>query len=876
MTNIHTKIESYIELYLDNNLTPNQEAELKSHVNTCDDCRAKFNDSVLAHEELNLHLAGVGPDAMAVERIITNIHAKIARRKLVSFGILGELFALRPLTIVALAVLLLAIGLMSEGGLLPTAARRQAGVDAAHLGAVDETTERDSHEQGDATTSDAPPPNRDLKTKFMSHKEQKSEYGGSGNIHLGEAGSREGRALLPGKESDGSNMRKFDDITRHDDQKEQPGERTGSGEYNTPDGTLKPSLPWGLDGEGAGDNGEPKGESARDGRSRGKSGALKDFEKQDQKERRNEMETSQDSRPAVRRDQKIIKTGYVTVEVDSFEKTYQAIRSLVGKYDGYIQSAQTNIAGNKKVRGTVVVRIPAETFDEILESIKGLGRLLDINTASQDVTKQYTDLQSKLKALRIMESNLLKLLEQKAKVKELLEIERELGRVRGELETIEGSIRYYDNVTSYSTISITVKEKGVDDPSEYIQTMSGNMVLRVGNVHDTFKQLTDHCAKSKVRVVQAHRTEDANQNNGQATIRALIDSDKAADFMNEIKRFDVAVESSQLQKNQTPRSGRPYDSVDGAADETYVKKEMAIIDIYLYVKQKRDVGSGQISIRTQDPDQLFTELKTRLPKDFNAEILNANIYEGQQNQKNAYVYFEVAPEVIDGVATYLRSRGEVTNLQINRNPIIDTDGNLFRQSIKVNLQVQPPSGRFELSQTAAVSIKQSDPKKAFDALKEIATASGASVVSSSYNSSKDVSTGNLQLQVEADKFNDLINKLKGIEGVEDVKLDEVKSSAGVDPTSALTPPLVKMPGTVNVTITNREKIVDPGKSIYNTIVAMLRGSFEGLLKSLLYIVKGAAIVIPWLIVALLLFLGYRKYKNGRKAAAAGADTTAKT
>ena len=111
---------------------------------------------------------------------------------------------------------------------------------------------------------------------------------------------------------------------------------------------------------------------------------------------------------------------------------------------------------NGKVKGSIAVRVPPEHLDSlVLDLRKELGKAGELKgqrIGSQDITKQYTDLESRLRAARTMETRLLQIIKEgKGEIKQLLEAEKELGVWRTRIEECEGELRYYGNLVSLST-----------------------------------------------------------------------------------------------------------------------------------------------------------------------------------------------------------------------------------------------------------------------------------------------------------------------------------------------------------------------------------------------------------------------------------------
>lgn len=152
--------------------------------------------------------------------------------------------------------------------------------------------------------------------------------------------------------------------------------------------------------------------------------------------------------------QKIIKTGNLRFETQELEKTHKKILDAIQKVNGYVQYDNTGKSYDSQFRN-MTVRVPSESFDTVLQSIsKGVSYFEDKTISQRDVTEEFVDLNARLKAKRTLENRYLELLSKAKNVTEILEIERELSKIREEIESREGRLKYLQSQVSESTITI--------------------------------------------------------------------------------------------------------------------------------------------------------------------------------------------------------------------------------------------------------------------------------------------------------------------------------------------------------------------------------------------------------------------------------------
>jgi len=162
---------------------------------------------------------------------------------------------------------------------------------------------------------------------------------------------------------------------------------------------------------------------------------------------------------------KIIRNGYINLEVDSFEEAHEEIVFLTEASGGFIQNSSTGkryYGGpeneNTLLVGSLNLRIPEKSFMDVYNEIKELGEVTDSSIGGSDITFQYNDISSQVDNLEVQEARLREIMEKAETVEELLQVERELNRVRTEIDRMSGMIKNWDNLVSYSTINVQLTE----------------------------------------------------------------------------------------------------------------------------------------------------------------------------------------------------------------------------------------------------------------------------------------------------------------------------------------------------------------------------------------------------------------------------------
>ena len=157
---------------------------------------------------------------------------------------------------------------------------------------------------------------------------------------------------------------------------------------------------------------------------------------------------------------KIIYTAEVSLVVEDFAATEQALRELIASHSGYVAESSAQRTEGVARSGRWVIRVPTGRYDTFLGGLDRIGYIDDRRQTAADVTAEFIDIQARVTNLKRLEERLIDLLENRnGKLDELLTIEQELARVRGEVEQAEGRLRYLTNKTDFSTVTVLVREE---------------------------------------------------------------------------------------------------------------------------------------------------------------------------------------------------------------------------------------------------------------------------------------------------------------------------------------------------------------------------------------------------------------------------------
>jgi hypothetical protein len=166
----------------------------------------------------------------------------------------------------------------------------------------------------------------------------------------------------------------------------------------------------------------------------------------------------------------VIQNASLSIVVDDPSLSMDTIAAMAEEMGGYVVTADltysTLDSGSEVPRATVTLRVPAERLEEALERIQGESDRAPLNKRidSQDVTSEYTDLQSRLRNLEAAEAQLTEIMESANRTEDVLNVYSQLTQVRGDIEVIKGQIQYYEQAAALSSISIDILANAAVQP----------------------------------------------------------------------------------------------------------------------------------------------------------------------------------------------------------------------------------------------------------------------------------------------------------------------------------------------------------------------------------------------------------------------------
>ncbi|HEX2735898.1 MAG TPA: DUF4349 domain-containing protein [Polyangiaceae bacterium] len=155
-------------------------------------------------------------------------------------------------------------------------------------------------------------------------------------------------------------------------------------------------------------------------------------------------------------ERKVINREELTLSSRDVQGVADRAVEIVRAAHGYVASRDDQHTDDQVVQSSLSVRVPKDAFDDVVFKLKSDVQVIDEHKKGQDVTEEFTDVAARLKAQSTLEERLLALTASRDAVKDLLEVERELARVRTEIERLTGRKQWLENQVAFATIDLQI------------------------------------------------------------------------------------------------------------------------------------------------------------------------------------------------------------------------------------------------------------------------------------------------------------------------------------------------------------------------------------------------------------------------------------
>ena len=376
---------------------------------------------------------------------------------------------------------------------------------------------------------------------------------------------------------------------------------------------------------------------------------------------------------------KLIRNATVDLEIVNFDNAVQKISAFANEEHGYVATTDSDKQANGKLRGQVVVKVQPENLDRFLQKIRGLGELKNQTLGTEDVTKAYFDTDARLKNAHVMEQRLIDMLKTKTgKVSDLLQVEKELGRVREEIEKMQGELKYWDSQVQFATVTISLAEKDMEEPAAFLLRERAQLALYAPDVEKIYNEIKS-LASPKVQITNAQLNRDYS-GRVSAQVSMLIAPEESDGVIGRVKAFG-RVENFQTQTQRTAQGG------SGMSENARTKRDKVELNIAISrEEQEQAFQQTSLRIRTSSVDEKAKELRSLAEKQ-GGRIRSSTFSRDPDGRAVANVSLRVPMKNYPAVMQSLDSLGKVENVSVQRQDRTDAQIDEANAPADVSIQV---------------------------------------------------------------------------------------------------------------------------------------------------------------------------------------------
>src|SRR5205823_7647752 len=351
---------------------------------------------------------------------------------------------------------------------------------------------------------------------------------------------------------------------------------------------------------------------------------------------------------------KLIRNATVELEIVSFDDAVQKITAFANEEHGYVATTDSQKQANGKLRGQVVVKVLPENLDRFLQKIRGLGELKNQTLGTEDVTKAYFDTDARLKNARVMEQRLIDMLKTKTgKVSDLLQVEKELGRVREEIEKMQGELKYWDSQVQFARVTISLAEKHMEEPASFLLKEHAQLALYASDVEKIYNE-AKVLASPKVQITNAQLDRDYS-GRVSARVSMLIAPEESETLISRVKGFG-RVENFQSQTERIAQGG------SGMSQNAKTKRDKVELNVTISrEEQEQAFQQTSLRIRTSAVDEKAKELRSLTEKQ-NGRVRSSTFSRDPDGHEVANVSLRVPMKNYSALMQSLNALGRVEDV----------------------------------------------------------------------------------------------------------------------------------------------------------------------------------------------------------------------
>ncbi len=380
---------------------------------------------------------------------------------------------------------------------------------------------------------------------------------------------------------------------------------------------------------------------------------------------------------------KLIRNARLDLQVANYEEAVQRLTTFATEEHGFVATQSSAKLPNGKLQGTIVIKVVPENLDRFLQKARSLGELKNQTLGTEDVTKTYFDTDARLRNAKRMEERLLDMLQKNTgKVSDLLQVEKELGRVREQIEQMQGELKYYDALVQYATVTISLAEKDLNEPAAFLLKETANLALFSSDVEKTFAEVKGTLQNARAQIVQSTLDRD---NSGQATARMtlLLAPEESDAIISRIKGMG-RVQNYNVQTERVAQNG------SGMSETAKVERDKVQLNLVISrTGEEQAAQQASLRILTSSVTEKVARLKSEVAK-AGGELRSSTFSRDPNGQEVANLTLRVPMKNYAALLSSFDQLGEVKDLSVQRNDQPGTTANPETAPADISVQIYNP------------------------------------------------------------------------------------------------------------------------------------------------------------------------------------------
>ncbi len=544
--------------------------------------------------------------------------------------------------------------------------------------------------------------------------------------------------------------------------------------------------------------------------------------------------------PASRTQIRIIKTGKLTIEVDSYGEAAMQVESLALEHDAVVADTSAWEQDGGALTGWFEIRVSPDRFETLFASLKAIGRVEAENVKAADITANYVDLEARIATLRITEQRLAELITNKSfvdKMSALLEVEREMTRVRSEIELFTGRLRVMADQVALSTININLHEPARTVPS-------ASLAVEVPVLDAAATAFGDVLEQVDGRLISGNTSK---QSGGalKGTYEIRVSLARFGELLAAVEALG-RVEERQVNDRQF-----------GEAAAAWASDVQCHLSLVLF-EPSRALPGGTVSIEVDGLDGALSKLGSALASSSGSIMFNRTTRQ-DDGSSTAVLRLRVPAGGFAELVDSLSALGRTTAKSVSGEAGSILGGAAAAPcDLSLTLSERPgevPRGH--------IVLEVPEFEAAREKLSELVVEKEIQVLSSSSNQRTDGKwVGNFRLGIKSGQIESVLTRLRLLGRVASRHITGI----GLGDLSRCSPDTL---GVIDLTLGEKEALTPPPERMGGTLRNRLREGLAGFYASLGLIAYGLIVIAPWLIIVLLLAWVVMRIQRKRQASKGG-------